>query len=77
MVMIKTSIIGGKKAKFEATGANSEEKLRNLLEQIVKIFNAGKLTTVIDRQYPLEKLGEAHRYIATGRKKGNVVIQHS
>lgn len=74
--MIKTSIIGGKKAKFEATGANSEEKLRNLLEQIVKIFNAGKLTTVIDRQYPLEKLGEAHRYIATGRKKGNVVIQH-
>jgi NADPH:quinone reductase-like Zn-dependent oxidoreductase len=75
--MIKTSITGGKKAKFEATGANPEEKLRKLLEEVVKIFKAGKLTTVIDRQYPLEKLGEAHRYIATGRKKGNVVIQHS
>ncbi|MEM9545705.1 MAG: NAD(P)-dependent alcohol dehydrogenase [Bacteroidota bacterium] len=74
--MIKTSIFGNKKAKFEATGANSEMKLRTMLTKVLDIFKAGKLKMVIDRQYPLEKLGEAHRYIATGRKKGNVVIQH-
>ena len=74
IAMIKTAITGGKKAKFAATGANADDKLRDMLAEVLNIYKAGKLQTIIDRQFPLEKLDEAHRYIHTGRKKGNIVI---
>lgn len=72
--MLFSSIFSNKKAKFSATGLLPAHKLRQLLDELTDISASGQLTSVIDRRYALHQVAEAHRYIETGHKKGNVVI---
>lgn len=63
-----------KKAIFSATGMRSLQDLRQLLQVIIKMIQQQQLTPIIDKEYSLEEVVEAHTYIDLGHKKGNVVF---
>ncbi len=65
---------GRKRAILAATYLRSDSENRQDLLELKALAEEGKIQPVIDRRYSLEQTAEAHRYVETKRKKGNVVI---
>jgi NADPH:quinone reductase-like Zn-dependent oxidoreductase len=65
-----TRIARGRRARVGIGRYRKEDLLL-----VAELVEAGAYRPVIDRTYALEEIGEATRYVETGRKTGNVVLR--
>jgi NADPH:quinone reductase-like Zn-dependent oxidoreductase len=70
MLKIPWVSISGSKRIVAGTAAGRAEDLRYL----AGLALSGEFRPVIDRRFPFERIVEAHAYVDTGRKRGNVVV---
>ena len=70
LLALVTPLFGGRKVMFPIPPKHDQAGVRSLGE----LLGSGAFRPVVDRRYPLDEIVEAYRYVETGRKIGNVVI---
>jgi NADPH:quinone reductase-like Zn-dependent oxidoreductase len=70
MLRIPWVSMTGSRKIVAGTAVGRAEDLRYL----ANLAASGQFRAVIDRRYPFAQMVEAHRYVDTGRKRGNVVV---
>jgi NADPH:quinone reductase-like Zn-dependent oxidoreductase len=66
--LVLAPFVSQKMRAFVTMGKNED------LVAVRKLLEAGKVTPIIDREYPLSEVPKAIRYLAEGHARGKVVI---
>lgn len=74
LAVLWTSIRGGRRAIFAATGLRAAADKARDLEFVRGLAEAGIVRPITDRSYLLAEMAEAHRYVETGHKRGSVTV---
>lgn len=69
-----TKILSQRKVIFSATGLQNIRKRKANMKEIIAFLEEGKIKTIIDKRYRLEDIIDAHKYVESGVKIGNIVI---
>lgn len=56
-------------------GMDVAKERKEQVEFLGDLFDRGEIRAIIDKIYPLEEIVEAHLYVDSERKKGNVVLK--
>lgn len=64
----------GRRARFAATGLRPAAEKAKDLQQLVAWVADGSLRTVVEREFELDQIAEAHAHVETGRKVGSAVV---
>lgn len=60
---------------FTVGGMDVAREKKEQVEFLGQLFDNGEIRANIDKVYPLDEVVEAHRYVDSERKKGNVVLK--
>lgn len=61
--------------RYVSTHSSPVKEKQEYLTLIRELAEEGKIKAMIDRIYPIDQIQEAHTYVESGRKRGNVVIK--
>ena len=67
---LTTPILGGKRVLFPIPTINKQDVL--ILKELVE---NGEYKPIIDKQYKLDQIVEAYKYVESGQKIGNVILK--
>jgi NADPH:quinone reductase-like Zn-dependent oxidoreductase len=70
ILALVTPLLGGKRVVFPIPPKYDQERVRGFKGML----ESGEFRPVIDRRYRLDQIVEAYRYVESGQKIGNVVI---
>jgi NADPH:quinone reductase-like Zn-dependent oxidoreductase len=68
-LLVATRFVGSKRVRSGIGRRNKQDVLF-----FKELIEAGEFRAVVDRRYPMDQVIEAHRYVETWHKAGNVVL---